>query len=154
MTTAIVGLKTPLKKLERVRQWRLNNLERARAIAKKSRDKHAERCRARAREWHAKNRDRHNAYCADRRKNNPRAVVSAKLKSAFGITLEQYEELSLSQNESCAICGTPQIEQRKKMAVDHDHATGKVRALLCHNYNVGIGNFKDNPQILTKAINS
>lgn len=145
-------MKTPIKKLEQVRRWRANNIERAREISRKSRLKHRDKCNARAKAWITNNRERHLKYWSDRRKNNPRAILTAKLKAMFGITLEQYESYAINQKHCCAICGTAQSEQRRKMAVDHCHATGKVRGLLCHNCNVGLGNFKDSPQILTKAI--
>lgn len=136
----------------KVLKWRLANLDKVRAMKKLSHAANPEPNRKRANNWHLKNRLKHLEYMANRRKNNPRAVRSSRLKSAFGITLEQYEALAAVQKHKCAICDVPQVEQRKKMAVDHNHDTGKIRALLCHNCNVGLGNFKDNEQILTKAI--
>lgn len=46
----------------------------------------------------------------------------------------------------CIICG-----DNCRLDVDHDHATGKIRGLLCSRCNRGIGFFKDNPEILLKA---
>ena len=49
---------------------------------------------------------------------------------------EDYDHLAAEQNHVCAIChGTG----ARRLAVDHDHATGKVRGLLCSNCNAGIG---------------
>ena len=39
-----------------------------------------------------------------------------------------------------------------KMAIDHDHATGKVRGLICYNCNIGLGHFKDSIDTLERAI--
>lgn len=139
-------------KREQVRRWRKNNPERANAIARKSRHKNADKIRARSKAWYAANKPRALAAMADRRKLLPHIIKNEKLRSAFGISLEQYKALAASQNFCCAICGVPQAEQRRQMAVDHDHASGQIRALLCHNCNVGLGNFKDSQQILTKAI--
>lgn len=137
----------------RVKRWRDAHPERAKAIALKSRIRNPEAYRARARRWFLANHEKHLAYSARRRKEKPRLVVSGKLKAMHGITLEQYEAIAASQNHACAICGTPQAEQKRKMAVDHHHGTGRIRGLLCHNCNVGIGNLKDSKQILTKALN-
>ncbi len=74
-----------------------------------------------------------------------------ELKCIYGITLEQYNELLLKQNGSCAICKTTSIK-RKSFDVDHCHKTNIVRGLLCHSCNVGLGFFKDDIYILTEAI--
>jgi hypothetical protein len=59
----------------------------------------------------------------------------------------------LEQHSVCRICGTDNPGGRGKVfSVDHDHQTGKVRGLLCHHCNVGLGNFKDSIDILKKAI--
>jgi hypothetical protein len=50
------------------------------------------------------------------------------------------------QGKVCGICKTP----GKPLCVDHCHATGKVRGLLCRDCNLGLGNYKDNP-IFTRA---
>ena len=75
------------------------------------------------------------------------------LKSKYNLTEEDYKELLINQNHKCAICGTDQEEVlNKKLYVDHDHATGKVRELLCHNCNVSLGLLKESIQTLTRAI--
>lgn len=55
------------------------------------------------------------------------------------------------QSRRCAICGTPEAGGRGGFHVDHDHTTGKVRALLCTNCNSGLGRFGDDPKRLTAA---
>lgn len=65
----------------------------------------------------------------------------------FGLTLEDFETMVESQGGACAICsGIPD-----QLCVDHCHDTGKVRGLLCHRCNRGIGLLRDNPNILRKA---
>jgi hypothetical protein len=41
---------------------------------------------------------------------------------------------------------------KRKLFVDHNHRTGKVRELLCTNCNAGFGYFKESPEILANAI--
>lgn len=71
----------------------------------------------------------------------------------FGITPEDYFKLLEKQNFKCAICGILQEDYSRRLAVDHDHETGKIRGLLCNNCNVGLGNFQDSKNNLTNAIN-
>lgn len=76
-----------------------------------------------------------------------------ELKCIYGITLDDYHTLLKSQNYACAICQTTEISNiRKSFDVDHCHTTKKVRGLLCHACNVGIGFLKDDIQLLQKAI--
>ena len=69
-----------------------------------------------------------------------------------GITVERYNELFELQNGLCAICNKPELCSNKKLAVDHNHITGKVRSLLCTNCNLLIGQAKESIEILLKAI--
>lgn len=75
------------------------------------------------------------------------------LKTRYNLTQEDYIALLIKQNHKCAICGIDQEElPNKKLYVDHDHETGKVRELLCHNCNVSLGLLKESIQTLTHAI--
>jgi len=80
------------------------------------------------------------------------------LKKKYGITLEDYNKMLESQNNVCMICGKNETHKHNisskyvDLAVDHDHSTGKVRGLLCTYCNVGLGAFKDNKELLQKAI--
>lgn len=72
-----------------------------------------------------------------------------KVPGKYGLTVDQYRALHIAQSWQCAICGTG--EQGKTLAVDHDHATGAVRELLCFACNCAIGFFKDSPRLLRQA---
>lgn len=73
------------------------------------------------------------------------------LKRRYGISSEQYLLLLEDQKEVCKICGLF-CKTGRSLAVDHNHETGKVRGLLCSSCNVGLGNFKDDTNLLKKAI--
>lgn len=66
--------------------------------------------------------------------------LNQNLKYLYGITLEEYNRLSIRQNGVCAVCGTFQpTKAHSRLCVDHDHDTGKVRGLLCSKCNIGLG---------------
>lgn len=93
-----------------------------------------------------------------RRKANPQEfpkgyAVKQRLQRKYGLTVEDYENLSKGQRHACAICGTHRDHCRmKKLQVDHNHTTGNIRGLLCEHCNTLIGRARDHVSILQKAI--
>lgn len=71
----------------------------------------------------------------------------------YGVTPEDWDKMYLEQDGCCKICGAHQLSLSKRLSVDHCHNTGKVRGLLCMRCNAGLGNFKDDPDLLLVAIN-
>ncbi|MBZ9659803.1 endonuclease VII domain-containing protein [Mesorhizobium sp. ESP-6-4] len=61
------------------------------------------------------------------------------LKRRYGLTPSNYESMLTEQSGNCAICG----EQAARACVDHNHNTGKVRAILCHRCNIGLPYVED-----------
>jgi hypothetical protein len=66
------------------------------------------------------------------------------LRKTFGISLEEYNQLLQKQENSCAICKTPQTQLKRALAVDHCHTAGKVRGLLCNLCNSMVLNVAEN----------
>lgn len=89
--------------------------------------------------------------CYDRRDFVPEigALIRRhyRLSRRYGIGLEQYARLEELQAGRCAICSHNRIE-----AVDHDHNLGIVRGLLCGSCNTGMGQLRDDPAIIRRAI--
>ena len=80
----------------------------------------------------------------------------SKLRSAYGITAEDYEVMAESQGFACAVCEEPDDRVSEAgvpmaLSVDHDHSTGKVRSLLCHRCNTAIGLLRDDPNIVDRV---
>jgi len=94
-----------------------------------------------------------NKYAREYRKKNPLAVKNNALKSAFGITIDDYFDMLEKQCGGCAICGTdkPGKGRFKYFAVDHCHETNKIRGLLCNDCNTALGLFKDRLDLLDAA---
>jgi hypothetical protein len=73
------------------------------------------------------------------------------LRRRFGIGLREYASMLVAQGGVCAICGLPErtpagvTRRRRALSVDHCHATGKIRGLLCLACNAAIGLLDDSP---------
>ena len=75
------------------------------------------------------------------------------LKWRYGIDEAQYNEMLEAQNDACMICGCKSADSiRGVLCVDHCHDTGAVRGLLCWHCNSGLGQFRDNIEVMEKAI--
>ena len=120
---------------EKAAKWDKNNPEKAKLINKKSCEKYRANNPEYAKEW---------------AKANPDKVFILTLKK-YELTPYQYEQMLIEQNLSCKICGTNQLEFKKRLHVDHDHISGKIRGLLCLRCNHMLGNAKDNDVILDAA---
>lgn len=111
-------------------------------LARSKRDGLADECRACFSEI---GREKHAARTTVERR--------ARCLAQFGLTPESYDALLAEQRGLCAICRTSEPGGRwnSRFAVDHDHATGLVRGLLCSHCNVMLGNAKDDPVRLRAA---
>lgn len=107
-------LKNKKKTAKRGRKWRAKHPLASRKYSKKSKEK--------------------------AKRLNPDKVENTRLKRCYGITLEFFNGLLLSQGGKCAIC-----KNKAKLCVDHDHKTGRVRGLLCGHCNRAIGCLMDSP---------
>lgn len=108
-----------------------------------------------SREWHVANHARKVAKVDAWKANNPEKVTVTRQKRMlrnYGLTLEMYELLLLDQGGVCGICATSTPGgYGNRFHVDHDHATGKIRGLLCTRCNVGLGNFRHTQKFLLRA---
>lgn len=89
-------------------------------------------------------------------KNNPDKRKKILRKHLFGIKYniseEEFNNLKFEQNNKCAICKETQRNPKDELCIDHDHTTGKVRGLLCHRCNIGLGFLKDNENLIEKLL--
>lgn len=94
------------------------------------------------------------AMRADCKTCSEKVKYKAFIKRTYNFTFEEYEEMLDQQNGKCSICESKIGSARTtRLFVDHCHETGKVRGLLCSSCNNGLGQFKDSPKLLQKAIN-
>lgn len=107
----------------------------------------AERRRAYARDYYWANRER--IQERERQRYTPKKYKDYALRKNYGISLAEYGEMLAAQGGVCAICAASPSD--RELAVDHDHETGVVRALLCGPCNRSLGLLKEDPTILRRA---
>jgi hypothetical protein len=80
--------------------------------------------------------------------NGARLFVGRQLRK-YGLSLQDYEDILARQNNACGICRRK--PRKRRLCVDHDHRTRKIRGLLCRKCNMGLGCYGDNPKFLRMA---
>jgi len=102
-----------------------------------------------SREWARRNPDTQHS-----RRNDPvkraRESLQNRLRK-FRVTVDDLFWMWVNQLCACAICHK-KLDDPTKCCIDHDHATGEVRGLLCNECNTGLGMFKDSTGNLARAI--
>jgi hypothetical protein len=110
------------------RRWRLENPESVNASKRKHRAANPEQYRETVRKW---------------RQRHPDMVVDHALRKNHGITLEEWDRILESQGGHCAVCDRRCEDDGRRLSVDHDHATGKIRGILCSRHNIALGQCED-----------
>lgn len=82
-----------------------------------------------------------------------RSAQNTVLVKKYGITIDDFDDILAIQDGACAVCSCPEERRNpsgtiKRLVVDHDHDTGKVRGLLCHNCNIALGLIHDDQDVL------
>jgi len=113
-------------------------------MAANQRARDPEKARNYVRAWREKNRDADRAAARRWARENPERAETTMRRNRYlkyGIPIEIFEAMVAEQDGRCAICNALPKEGRR-LSVDHDHGTGKVRALLCISCNTGVGYFE------------
>jgi hypothetical protein len=159
MRPALDFKNVPAREREREyhRRYRAEHLEKHRESNRKYREAHRQEIRARSRKYYETTREeRRRCRLEGTRKwkaANPEKVQKLNYKHGLkraGFAVQEYNSLLTAQGGGCAICGG--LPGRRKLAVDHDHATGKIRGLLCGSCNTMLGHTHDDQSILKLAI--
>jgi hypothetical protein len=140
------------KRRENQRRWRSANPQ---VLTPAQREQH----RKKSLEWYRRNRDRvneqrraHRLVNLDEirkrerssRAKNPERTRRNKLKYLYGITPEAVEAMLIKQGNACAVCHTDKWGSHGPV-VDHNHASKKVRGILCQKCNLALGAADDDP---------
>jgi hypothetical protein len=122
---------------EKTRAWKLAHPERAKEIQRKA-----------FATWYKKNRK----HLSSHRKENRELLRKKALCHIYGDGAdEEYDRFFKKQKGKCAICHKHQVKFKCRLAMDHDHATGRLRGLLCGRCNRGLGCFDDRAKRLLAA---
>ena len=108
-----------------------------------------ERRKAERRAYHAAHREKNNERQRRRSWAKKLSDFWRRLARFYGISREQYEALLAQQGGVCGICRKPPQEP---LCVDHSHATGRVRGLLCRKCNTALGSFDDDVSVMAAGI--
>lgn len=127
-------------------------------------------------EWHMKNKEhvkeysrayrekirKRRDYTLEYSKNNSEKIKDKatvwNLINKYNLTKDEFDQMLVSQNNLCAICGQPETKVHnisgrvQRLSIDHDHKTSVVRELLCARCNLVLGNCDDNINILQSCI--
>lgn len=115
---------------------------------KRIREANPERAREISRLSFAKNRKKGTAYRIEWKRRNRDRVRGYTLKARYGITIEQLAEMKTAQDHKCAIC---RKDLTARAHTDHNHASGKIRGVICGGCNIAIG-FIEKPGFLEAAL--
>lgn len=146
-------------------QWYAKNKEKLREQQKAYREKRKEYMINYQKEYYEKNKEKLNLQNKSNYENNKeyrkekaaehwKKVKHTKpaLKSQYGITIDDYNRMFEEQEGCCYICGVHQNNLDNSLNVDHNHATGRVRKLLCRKCNLAIGIIKENTNTINNLI--
>ena len=141
----------PEKLAAQKRAWRLANPERVRASKRADYYRHRAKRIATVQARTARQRESIADYKRRWSMDNRRKHTAQR----YGLSLDEFDRLVTANGSVCEICHqpcTPGGLSRTSLVVDHDHASGAIRGLLCTNCNRGLGFFKDDPRRLLNAV--
>lgn len=95
--------------------------------------------------------ERSKKYKKNREKLGKDYFKNYKLKNQYGISLDIFNKMYEEQNGQCYLC--LKTFSGKEVKVDHNHETGQVRKLLCHNCNTSLGLLNENPDLFYRCAN-
>ena len=95
--------------------------------------------------------DRKKAWATNKMAHTKGYERKRALKRCHGMSLEDYDRMLAAQDGKCATCDKPEAQSRwARLYVDHNHATGQIRGLLCHRGNFALGQPDESPVVLRR----
>jgi hypothetical protein len=123
--------------------YRAEHQDEQKTYNKQYRSEHSEELKAAARQRYKKRPKEYNQNYYLKNRDLMLEQRRVKTLRTYGLTVDAYDDMLAAQDGVCAVCGQP--PQKLRLAVDHDHDTGQVRALLCGECNRALGCIHDDP---------
>lgn len=131
------------------RAWKLRNKEKVAQYSLIWNEANKQLKKELKKKWDLVNIEHRKEYAKKFKTKNPDYYKRKHLSYCYGIPLEEYDRMLHNQNGRCAVCGKHADEtHRKRLFVDHSHATGKIRSLLCQQCNTALGMVSEDKDIL------
>ena len=102
--------------------------------------------------YRSNNIERYRAHSLKWARDNKDKAKDMRLKREYGISLDEYNLILLSQDSRCKICDVHADSIDRGLLVDHCHKDGHVRGLLCDPCNKALGYLNDSKDNLLKSI--
>jgi hypothetical protein len=135
--------------LQASREWKARNKAMVQEYGKLWNEANKEWRKELKKNWDAANVEHRKEYQKEFRTRRPDYHKEKHLAYAYGMPIADYEKMRMAQDSRCAVCGKHESDtHRKRLFVDHDHVTGKIRALLCQQCNTALGMVNDDADIL------
>jgi len=113
----------------------------------------SEEVQKRKKDYYHAHKEKYSKMSAVWMKNNRARLNEQRIIKTYGVDMSWFHRQYVIQGGVCAICGSSvDPVTTKNTHIDHCHTTGKVRGILCHLCNRGIGHFKDSIDTLESAI--
>ncbi len=134
--------------------------ERNKEIIRKKNQEYSKRTRGRAKAWldedRKKHPERYKNYAAKYYDEVKEIQITKKIIRAYGLSVPEYDQMIIDCDNKCHICRKSETYlfagKIRRLCLDHDHKTGKLRGLLCFACNMALGKFGDDQMRLQSAI--
>ena len=137
--------------LECKKIWRAENRDKIKEGSRAYYIANRERILAQRRIHNTTNKNARLAYGREWGAANKPKQFEYDMRRRFGMEPEDYARILHSQDRKCAACNS-ELDMGKKTHVDHCHATGKVRGILCHHCNLALGYTRDSENRLRALV--
>lgn len=143
------------KLIDNALKWKKENRDRVNELARKDYKNNPEKYKKWRENYLYPNSEKRKEWRKKYYESKRYEIGTREVCRNHGVEVKTYNEMMEAQQGKCALCGKAETRKMRgrvmRLCIDHNHETGKIRALLCHDCNSGLGKFYDSPDLLTMA---